>query len=191
VAAAVFSFGLVLAVLADAQQISLRCDPAQTTARFTLGGLHSVHGSFQLKRCQIPFDPVSGKIGGEVVFDATSGQTANGSRDRKMHKEVLESERDPEITFRPDRVEGKVAVEGVSTVRVHGLFGIHGAEHEIMVPVEVTLNGDRWTASSQFPVPYVKWGMKNPSVLFLRVGDSVNVEFHGAGTTSPGPQPAD
>jgi len=35
--------------------------------------------------------------------------------------------------------------------------------------------------TTHFVVPYAKWGMKNPSVLFLRVGDSVDVAFHAAG----------
>jgi len=30
----------------------------------------------------------------------------------------------------------------------------------------------------------VKWGMKNPSVLFLRVGDTVQVKFYAAGDTA-------
>ena len=99
--------------------------------------LHSVKGSFALKRGEIRFDPASGKIGGEILFDATSGNSGNQSRDRKMHKEVLESARFSEIGFRPDGVEGRVAATGTSTVQVHGMFRIHGAEHEITVPAEV------------------------------------------------------
>ena len=87
----------------------------------------SVHGTFNVKRCEINFDPASAAISGEVVFDASAGQTGNGSRDRKMHKDVLESERYPDITFRPDRVDGKVVAATTSTVQVHGMYGIHGA----------------------------------------------------------------
>jgi len=53
------------------------------------------------------------------------------------------------------------------------------------VPVEVKLEGDHWTASAHFPVPYVEWGMKNPSNFFLHVRDIVEVEFKAAGTVSP------
>ena len=66
-------------------------------------------------------------------------------------------------------------------VQVHGMFGIHGAEHEITVPVVVKLEADHWTASAHFQVPYVKWGLKNPSALFLRVGDIVDIDFRAAG----------
>lgn len=175
------------ATVAEAQQpIALECDPSQTNARFTLSdALHTIHGAFTVKSCQIHFDRASGKLDGEIVFDAASGQSGNLSRDRKMHKDVLESTRYPEITFRPDRVAGTVLSNRASSVAVHGMFKIHGSEHEVMLPVEVTLEPDRWEASAHFPLPYVKWGMKNPSLLFLRVGDSVDVDFQAAGARVP------
>ena len=66
-------------------------------------------------------------------------------------------------------------------MQVRGMFRIHGSEHEITVPAEVNLSADHWRVTTHFVVPYAKWGMKNPSVLFLRVGDSVDVAFHAAG----------
>jgi len=177
-----------LAPQASAQELVLRCDPAQTAANFTLGDvLHTVKGTVDLKRGELHFEPASGELTGEIVFDAPTGRSGNQSRDRKMHKEVLESARYPEIAFRPDRVDGKVAATGTSTVLVHGMFQIHGAEHEITVPVEVKLDADHWSASAHFPVPYAKWGMKNPSVLFLRVGDSVDIDLHASGSLTSAP----
>jgi len=182
--------GALISAPASAQEAVLRCDPAQAAAAFTLGDvLHTVKGTFALKRGELHFDPASGKLTGEIVFDASTGRSGNQSRDRKMHKEVLESARYPEIAFRPDRVDGKVAATGTSTVQVHGRFGIHGAEHEITVPVEVKLDADHWSASAHFPVPYAKWGMKNPSVLFLRVGDSVDIDLHASGSLMSAPSP--
>jgi polyisoprenoid-binding protein YceI len=167
---------------ASAQPIALQCNPEQTTAKFTLGDvLHTVHGAFKVKRCDLHFDPVSSKVGGEIIFDATSGDSGNASRDRKMEKNVLEANRYPEIAFRPGTLEGNVALSGKSIVQVTGLFGIHGAEHQITVPVEINLEPERWTASAHFPVPYVKWGMKNPSMLFLRVGDTVQIDLAANG----------
>ena len=182
-----------------AQQVPtvLRLDPAKTSASITLNAtLHTVHGKFILRRGELRFDPISGTVSGEIVFDATSGKTENDGRDHKMHKDVLESAKFPDISFRPDRVEGKVSDSGTSTVQVHGQFGIHGSEHELTVPVEVRFERDHWKASTHFDVPYVKWGMKNPSNLFLHVGDSVEVEFEGEGALQapsfprvPDPQP--
>ena len=75
------------------------------------------------------------------MVDATSGDSGSGMRDRKMNKEVLESARYPEIDFRPDRFDGEVAPQGKSSVMVHGMFSIHGTDHEITVPAEVEMYG--------------------------------------------------
>ena len=175
-----------LAAPASAQEITLRCDAAQTEADFTLSDtLHTVHGTFQERVCEIHFDPALAKVSGEIVFDATTGHSGSAARVRKMHKDVLESERYPEISFLPDRVEGRVSAQGTSTVQVHGTFGIHGAEHEITVPVVVKLEADHWTAAGHFQVPYAKWGMKKPNMLFLRVGDIVDIDFRAAGSLVP------
>jgi polyisoprenoid-binding protein YceI len=103
-------------------------------------------------------------------------------RDRKMHREVLESDRYPEISFRPDRIDGAVSSSGKSSVRVHGIFNIHGADHELSVPADVEMASDHWKATLHFAVPYANWGMKNPSTLFLRVSESVDIDVSAAGT---------
>lgn len=185
---------LVAAALAAAQpavapvshELLLQLDPARSGAEITLAGnLHTVKGTFLLKRGAIHFDPATGKARGEIAFDATSGKTGNSSRDNKMHKDVIESGRYPEIVFRLDRADGELAASGASTLQVHGMFTMHGAEHEVTFPTEVTLAGSAWTAQASFQVPYVRWGMKNPSKLFLRVDDVVQVRFHASGSAAP------
>ena len=189
-AIAATAFALWLANAAVAQTTVLQVDKTQTTAQITLPAtLHTVHGKFLLDRGVVRFDQASAKISGEIVFDATSGKTGNEGRDRKMHKDVLESGKFSQISFRPDRIEGKVSPSGTSTAQVHGIFTLHGTEHELTVPVEVKFEANRWQATARFQVPYEKWGLKNPSTLFLHVDDSVNVEFHGEGTIDiPAPQ---
>lgn len=168
---------------ARAQQTTLALDPPKTTVNFTLGAaLHTVHGTFRMKPGTLQLDSASGQLSGEIAVDAKSGETGNGMRDRKMHKDVLESEHYPDISFRPDRIEGAVATQGRSSVKVHGMFRIHGVDREITVPAEVEISADHWTATVHFTVPYAKWGMKNPSTLFLRVSDSVEIEMVAAGS---------
>lgn len=185
--AASFLLALAIACPAHAQQISLRCDPARSKANWNLSDpLHSVKGEFKLKQCELQYDSPSGKASGEIVFDATTGQSGNHVRDHKMHKFVLESEKYPEITFHPDRAEGTVNPSGESKLQVHGMFSIHGGDHAITLPVTLNLGPAQWSASSQFSVPYVEWGMKNPSVLFLHVGDNVAIDFQAAGSVTSG-----
>jgi polyisoprenoid-binding protein YceI len=167
----------------DTQDVAFQLDPQQSTVNFTLGDvLHTVHGTFRLTQGSLRLDPASGKLGGEIVVDAKSGNSGSGMRDRKMNREVLESDRYPEIAFHPDHVDGTVLLPGKSSVRVHGVFTIHGSDHELTVPAEVETFPGRWAATLHFAIPYTKWGMKNPSTMFLRVSESVNIDLSAAGT---------
>lgn len=169
--------------VAVAQNLAFQLDPQGTAVNFTLADvLHTVHGTFLLKQGSLLLDPSSNKLSGEIVVDARSGQSGTGMRDRKMHREVLESDRYPDIAFRPDRIEGTVAEQGKSSVHLHGMFAIHGSDHEITVPAEVEVSGDRWSARIHFSVPYAKWGMRNPSTMFLRVSESVEIDIAASGT---------
>jgi polyisoprenoid-binding protein YceI len=171
-------------VPAQMQEVVLDFVPAQTTVHYTVEAtLHSVHGSFDLKRGQVHFNPSTGAISGEIVVDATTGQSGNDGRDRKMHTQVLESTRYSEIVFRPDRIEGSIAQQGPSTIQVHGTFSIHGEAHQITVPVEAGLAPNSWTATARFTVPYVKWGLKNPSTFILHVSETVDLEVQASGPT--------
>jgi polyisoprenoid-binding protein YceI len=174
-----------LAAAAQAQELVMEFAPAQTKILFTLDAtMHTVHGTFALKRGTVHFNPATGAASGEVVIDATSGNSDNQSRDHKMHGEVLESAKFPEIIFRPDRMEGKVTLEATSTLQVHGSFTVHGVSHEMTLPVRVEIKNDRWNASTQFEVPFVDWGMKNPSTFVLHVGREVKIEASSAGNRS-------
>ncbi len=176
---------LLVASSVQAQQTQLQLDPAHTDIKFTLADvLHTVRGTFKLKDGNLQLNPASGAVSGTIVVDARTGQSGNSMRDRKMQREILESDHYPDITFRPDHEQGTVTARGKSTVQVHGIFNIHGTDHEITVPADIEMAADHWTATVHFTVPYVKWGMKNPSTLFLRVSDSVLIDLVASGSVN-------
>lgn len=169
-------------------QIVASVDPAQSSIHWMLGSsLHTVHGTFAIKSGSLQVDPSSGKASGEIVADATSGQSGNDGRDKKMHKDVLESGRFPDIVFRPDGVSGKLAAQGESNVQLHGVFLLHGSEHELTVPLQANLGGDHWTGSAKFAVPFIDWGLKNPSNWLLKVDHTVEIELELKGTLQTSP----
>ena len=156
----------------------LDVDPAASKVHWTLGStLHAVHGTFALNKGTLQWDPETGKASGEIVVEAVSGNSGDDSRDRKMHKDVLESARYTDIVFRPDKVEGKIAQQGPFRVQIHGILTLHGREHEITVPAQVEFAGDHWSDSTKFDIPFIDWGLKNPSNFFLKVSHTVNVEL--------------
>src|SRR4030081_869867 len=167
---------------AAAYEIVLTLDPAQSTVHWALdSSLHAVHGTFALKSGTLHFDPETGKAGGEIVVFATSGKSGNSSRDARMHKEILETPKYPEVIFRPTQVEGKVGQAGASDVKLNGILSIHGADHDLTALIHAELTGDRWRGTSNFEVPYVKWGIKNPSNFLLKVKPVVRVELEMSG----------
>jgi len=173
---------LVLAVAAAAQQTHVKLDNNVTQVKFTvIDVLHTVHGTFKLTQGELWFDQTSGKVGGTLVVDGASGNSGSYARDSRMKKNILESGMYPEITFVPDRIEGKVNLSGRSEFDLHGMFAIHGAAHEVTMRVNADVEGGHLTATAAFDVPYVKWGLKNPSTLFLRVNDVVPIEIDAVG----------
>ena len=179
---ALFAWLAVLPSVGAAQRITVNLDPAQTTIQWTLGDvLHTVHGTFKLKNGSVTFDPKTGAASGEIIVDATSGESGNHARDQKMHKEILESKRYPDITFSPKHVVGSISNQGTSSIQVQGLFRVHGASHDLTLPVSIEKNGDEVKVSTSFDVPYQDWGMKNPSTFLLKVDNKVKINISTAG----------
>ena len=181
--AAIFlAFIAILWTPAVAEQVQVTLDPAETTINISVHDVHGgVRGTFKLKSGAVSFERETGNASGELIVDATSGQTGNGTRDSKMHKEVLESKRYPEIVFTPEHVMGDVALQGKSNIQVQGVFRIHGADHDLTLSMPVQVSGDQVTATTTFVVPYESWGMKNPSVLFLHVDGKAEVSVTAVG----------
>jgi len=172
----------------QAQSVTLNLDPARTQITFTLGAtFHTVEGSFKLKSSAIQFNPATGEASGDVVVDATSGESGNNSRDQKMHKSVLESQNYPELVFVPEKVHGQVSLSGESHVQIQGLVKLHGGQHEITIPADIQVTGAQLTASLHFVIPYAEWGLKDPSTFILRVEKTVNITIHAAGSLSRPP----
>ena len=172
-----------------AQETVVTFDPAHTQISMTLDAtLHTVHGTFKLKSGLIQFDPQSGKCHGAIVIDATSGNTDNDSRDKKMHQEVLESAKFPEITFLPDQVKGAIPASGSSQMPLSGTIRIHGQDHPLSFVADVdSPSGNQIHVKAKFSIPYQKWGMKNPSNFFLHVGDTVEIEIDAVAQLSQAP----
>jgi polyisoprenoid-binding protein YceI len=177
-----FAFAILPAATASGEEIVLELDPAQTEIHFTLADvLHTVHGAFSLTSGTVHFDPETQKASGEVVVGVVSGASGSRPRDRKMQKDVLESAQFPDAVFTPDRVDGHFAAEGTSELEVHGMFRIHGAAHELVFHAHVEVKGDRLTATLRSELPYTEWGIKNPSTLFLRCSDKVQLDIQTTG----------
>jgi polyisoprenoid-binding protein YceI len=178
---------MALTAVAHAQQKTFTLDPAQTKVNFTVDStLHTVHGDFHLKRGSIQFDNNSGAAAGELVVDSASGESGSDGRDKRMHKDILESPKYSDIVFTPQHVKGTVANEGKSTVEVEGILTMHGKSKPVTMPLEVQLQNGVGSADGSFSLKYQEWGMKNPSTFILRVNDTVHIHVHAVGKITVG-----
>jgi polyisoprenoid-binding protein YceI len=92
-----------------------------------------------------------------------------------MQKDVLESDKYPQAIFHPAKVTGAVKSGSTQNITVDGTFTIHGKDHPLRLEAKVQVDGHDAVATTQFTVPYVDWGMKNPSTFILRVDKTVVV----------------
>jgi polyisoprenoid-binding protein YceI len=183
---ALFSFfTFTFALPAFGQNRIFVADPNQSRVEFTLGDiLHTVHGTFHLKSGNLRFDPTTGVAAGQLTVDADSGDSGNKARDRKMKKEILETQAYPDIVFTPRQVKGAIASRGKSQLELDGIMVLHGQSHPMEIAIPLIVNGDTVSVDIPFEIPYVEWGLKNPSTLFLRVSEKVDINVHVVGRFS-------
>ena len=171
------------AVSAHAQQRVLVLNPEASKVSFTLEATgHDVEGSFVLKNGRIAFDPATGAASGEIAIDLKSAETGNKSRDKTMHEDVLETGKYPMAVFRAEKVRGSVPDSGTGQVTLDGTLSFHGADHKVSLPAKIDVQNGRVRADTQFEIPYVEWGLEDPSVVMLRVAKVVSVRVRAEGT---------
>jgi polyisoprenoid-binding protein YceI len=182
---AVFAFAasLVPVALAQPQTFVVNSDTSQVY--ITLKTTHEVvNGTFHIESGSIQFDRSAPKMSGLITVAAGSGKTGNGSRDKKMNKDILKVEQYTTVSFEPKTYAGSISASGDSTIQVTGIFTLLGSPHEITVPTLVHFDGSSATAKAHFVVPYVQWGLKNPSFLIWKAENDVAVDLTLVGTVS-------
>jgi polyisoprenoid-binding protein YceI len=171
------------AAQAQSRKITVHLDPTTTEIHWALSGnVHTTHGTFRLKGGEITLDPATGAATGELLVDVTSGESGNKSRDAKMQSDVLESSKYPQAFFHPVKITGDLKAGATQTVTAEGDFSLHGSDHPVKLEIQVKLDGNRATATTHFSVPYVAWGMRDPSTFLLRVEKQVDVDVVAHGT---------
>jgi len=184
--AALLSLALAGSAPLHSAELVLTLDPARSSVRFVLDATaHEVLGTLALGAGEIRLDPVSGRASGTISVDATSARTGNAKRDRTMHEKVLESSAFPRFVFHAESVEGALPASGTAALELHGRISIHGGDHPLTLPAEVRVEGDRIEATSRFTIPYVEWGMRDPSFFLLRVAKRVEVTVTTEGHLAP------
>ena len=189
---AVIRTGIVLFVSATTLLLSspstwgeerYKVDPATSEVHFTLGASdHPVEGTFHVTSGEFTLDSQSGGMRGTVTVDASSGDSGNKSRDKKMTSAQLKAQTYPTVIFAPTKFSGQVKDSEDSTGQVDGNFTLLGQPHPLSVAMTVHREGDHFTATGSFEVPFVNWGVKDPSFMMLKVDKQVKIQLKLSGT---------
>ena len=176
---------LILSSAAFAQHQTFTVNPDASQVAFSLTGSHAVNGTFHVTSGSIEFDRTATKISGSIIVAAGSGNSGEGGRDKKMNNDVLDVAHYSEVSFVPQSYQGAIASSGDSTIQVTGVFTLHGTPHDLTVPMQIHIDGSSLTAQTHFTVPYVQWGLKDPSIFILKVAKEVGIDLKLTGQVSP------
>jgi polyisoprenoid-binding protein YceI len=181
----VIALALLFAPAALAQHQTFAVNPDASEVKMTLKTTHEVvNGTFHIQSGSIEFDRSNPKMSGSVTVLAGSGKTGNDSRDKKMNKDILKVDQYTTVSFAPKTYTGTIAPSGDSTIQVNGVFTLLGNPHDLTIPIRIHMDGSKATAKAQFVVPYVQWGLKNPSFLIWKAENDVAMDINLVGQVS-------
>ena len=181
----VFALAFTLASAALAQHQTFTIKPDASEIKMTLNTTHEVvNGTFHIQSGSIEFDRSAPKMSGSVVVLAGSGKTGNDSRDKKMNKDILRVDQYTTVSFSPKTYTGTITSSGDSTIQVSGVFTLLGNPHDLTIPMQIHMDGSKATARAHFVVPYVQWGLKDPSFMFWKAEHDVALDLNLVGRVS-------
>ena len=181
----VLALAVVLTPAVFAQHQTFAVNPDASEVKMKLNTTHEVvNGIFHVQSGSIDFDRTASHISGIVIVAAGSGKTGNDSRDKKMNKDLLKVDQFPTVSFAPKTYNGMIAASGDSTIQVNGVFTLLGTAHDLTIPMQIHVDGTKATAKAQFVIPYVQWGLKNPSFLIWKAENDVAIDLNLVGQIS-------
>jgi hypothetical protein len=182
---AVLALAVILGPAALAQHQTFTVNPDASEVKIKLNTTHEVvNGTFHIQSGSINFDRAASHISGIVIVAAGSGKTGNDSRDKRINKDILKVDQFATVSFAPKAYNGTIAVSDDSAIQVSGVFTLLGTPHDLTIPMQIHIGDSKATARTHFVVPYVQWGLKNPSFLFWKAENDVAIDLNLAGQVS-------
>jgi len=175
---------LLTAMPAFAEKMVFTLDTKESEVRIILGAtLHTVDGRAALEPASFTWDTDSGSASGRAVVRASRLRTGIDARDQKMREDVLLSALHPEIVFEATGFE--LRQSGAEKLRfvLKGELTLLGVGHEIELETRAHLRSDNsWKARADLNLPYVQWGLTDPSLPLFAVDKYVTVEVKAVGS---------
>jgi polyisoprenoid-binding protein YceI len=181
----VLAFAAAVVPVAHAQHQTFAVNPDASEVKIKLNTTHEVvNGTFHIESGSINFDRTASQISGMVIVGTGSGKTGNDSRDKRMKKDILKVDQYTTVSFAPKTYTGTIPASGDSTIQVSGVFTLLGTPHDLTIPMQLHIDGAKATAKANFVVPYVQWGVKNPSFLIWKAENDVAIDLSLVGNVA-------
>jgi polyisoprenoid-binding protein YceI len=117
-------------------------------------------------------------VGAEVTVDIASVATDNGRRDAYFRGNVMHVEEHPTAVFRVTGPTDLPELTGAPvTVLVTGGLTVTGTTRPVQVELAVVRTPQGVDVSGSIPVTFADYGIRAPSLGFVRVEDAGSVEF--------------
>jgi hypothetical protein len=191
--AAIVLMGSGSASLAKPGTLRITLTAEKTQLTFELGAVfHTVHGKGLIDDAVLTYSADTGELIGSIGLAAAGVTTENQRRDHKMHQQVLKSAEHPRIALILRRADGDLNTTTGGALQIEADLELLGEPHPLSFPVEITIldpESGSFRASGAFSVPYVAWGLEDPSSVFLRVDQEVQVTFSTGGILGPETSP--
>jgi polyisoprenoid-binding protein YceI len=176
--------------LAEVQRFRLVPDKSQivTKVKDPFGGI--VNGVLLLRQGEARGDIDRLQEVGSVslVIDSRSYNSNIGLRDQDVQEYYLEVQQYPVIRFDStdiQKIERPQSPEDLWQLTVRGRLELHGVQREVIVPLRLLYQTNKITAEGSFRIVLEDFNIRVPTLLFLKAGNQVDVEFRIVGERQP------
>jgi polyisoprenoid-binding protein YceI len=123
-----------------------------------------------------------------LVIDTSSYNSNIGLRDQDVQEHYLEVQQYPVIRFDStsiQKIERPQSPENLWQITVRGRLEVHGVQRDVIVPVRLLYQTNKITAQGNFRFDLQDFNIRVPTLLFLKAGNEVDVEFRIVGERQP------
>jgi polyisoprenoid-binding protein YceI len=123
-----------------------------------------------------------------LVIDTRSYNSNIGLRDQDVQEHYLEVQQYPLIRFDStsiEKIERPQSPEDLWQITVRGRLELHGVRRDVIVPVRLLYQTNKITAQGNFRFDLQDFNIRVPTLLFLKAGNEVDVEFRIVGERQP------
>lgn len=175
---------------AEVQRFRLIPDESQivTKIKDPFGGI--VNGALRVRQGEARGDIDRLQEVGSVslVIDAMSYNSNIGLRDQDVQEYYLEVQQYPVIRFDStgiQKIERPQSPEDAWQITVRGRLELHGVQRDVIVPLRLLYQRNKIRAQGNFRFVLEDFNIKIPTLLFLKAGNQVDVEFRIVGEHQP------